>query len=53
MARIASVDWLRRAATASVVARYSGEPLDQAHDHDIALRTDAFRRRFLTFIYGL
>ena len=47
MARTALVDLLRRAAAISMVARRSGEPLDEAIDRDIALRTDSSRRRFL------
>ena len=47
MARTVLVDLLRRAAAISAVARSSGEPLDEAIDRDIAMRTDASRRRFL------
>ncbi|MGB3046575.1 MAG: FAD-dependent oxidoreductase, partial [Dokdonella sp.] len=47
MARTALVDLLRRAAAISTVARQSGEPLDEAIERDLALRTDASRRRFL------
>lgn len=47
MACTALVDLLRRAAAISAVARHSGEPIDEAIDRDIVMRTDASRRRFL------
>jgi len=47
MARTALVDLLRRAAAISALARQSGEPLDEAIERDLAMRTDASRRRFM------
>ncbi len=47
MARTALVDLLRRAAAISVVARQTGESLDEAVSREIDTRRENARRRFL------